>query len=446
MVAAQRRAAGRAWDEHAGAQPRLRRGDDDAALTAAVLPLTCADGLVGAICVALTVKPFPLAHTLMRQVVKRVTETGSVPERPVAVEVEDVVAHLQDPRKPSRDVLLLLAAASRGSAAGGGGGGGSAPLLPPTSSRDRPGHAGGLPFRIAAVLAGGGGGSSGDSAPAYSAAPPGELGTGLLMFSLDSAGYPAAAAAATAGDAAAPAAAVLPLTCAEGLVGAICVALTVKPFPLAHTLMRQVVKRVTETGSVPERPVAVEVEDVVAHLQDPRKPSRDVLLLLAAASRGSAAGGGGGGGSAPLLPPTSSRDRPGHAGGLPFRIAAVLAGGGGGSSGDSVGPASGGHASCCCGGARGGASVVLVLLPAGDGRGLFGLYTIFPQQLPPLLRAVRSCLLELGLVAAPLVRRKLLGELVEELKTLSTGTPGSYMDPAALLVLAVTMEAIVLVE
>ncbi|KXZ46080.1 hypothetical protein GPECTOR_47g356 [Gonium pectorale] len=205
-----------------------------------------------------------------------------------------------------------------------------------------------------------------------------------------------------------------------------CVALTVKPFPLAHTLLRRVVKGVTEAGSVPERPVAVAVEDVVAHLQDPRKPSRDIMLLLAAASRGTGAGGGGGSGvSASALLRTSSRDPPGHAGALSYRTAAFLADGGGGSD-------SGGHASRTGGGgsgggARGVASVVLMVLPAGDGRGLFGLYAMFPQQLPlPLLRAVRSCLLELGRVAAPLVQRKLLGELGEELKTLSTGTPGSY--------------------
>ncbi|KXZ43616.1 hypothetical protein GPECTOR_85g346 [Gonium pectorale] len=137
------------------------------------------------------------------------------------------------------------------------------------------------------------------------------------------------------------------------------------------------------------RPAAAEVvEDCAAHLQDPTKPARDILLLRANATK--VRGGSG---------------------------ASVPSGAAGGSS--SLG-----------GSRRGVGSLLLLALPTRYRRGALGLYVTFPQQLPrPMLQQARDSVLALLEVLCPLVARKLGGGLSLELETLATATPGSYAVP-----------------
>ncbi|GLC48380.1 hypothetical protein PLESTB_000090000 [Pleodorina starrii] len=224
-------------------------------------------------------------------------------------------------------------------------------------------------------------------------------------------------------------------------------ALRVKPFPLSQTLLRHVVRKVAAaataaaaaeaaasngsdggggaaasaiaavaaaTGSVSVgsvsvsggsqygcrlRPRAIEVADVAVHLQDPKKPFRDILMLIANS----------GATSCGTLPPTPS------GGG----------GGGGGGPGPSATSSSGGSFSCS--GRRAVSSLLLLVLPAGQGKAMLGFYVTFPQQLPEqLLRQARADLLETLEMLSPLVRRKLATDLSMELETLTTAPPGSY--------------------
>ncbi|GLI59752.1 hypothetical protein VaNZ11_001702 [Volvox africanus] len=197
-------------------------------------------------------------------------------------------------------------------------------------------------------------------------------------------------------------------------------ALRVKPFPLAQTLLRHVLRRLAgmavASGNMNSKSVSggrlgwqsgvgsrawgKVVEDCVVHVQDPKKPSRDVLMLIAnsgaAATASSSLWPGGGGGLA----------SPGM---TPF-----------GGSGPSV---SGSFAS----GRRIVSSLILLVLPAGDDKAMIGLYVAFPQTLPlHLLQQARRNMLEILEALSPIVAHKLTTDLAVELETLATAAPGSY--------------------
>ncbi|KAG2494121.1 hypothetical protein HYH03_007759 [Edaphochlamys debaryana] len=197
--------------------------------------------------------------------------------------------------------------------------------------------------------------------------------------------------------------------------------LHVKPFPLAQTLLGHLSKgdggnaafakpslpfaaEVLSAGTAkapaavaaPRRPRALVVEDCAAHVQDPRRPSRDVLMLMA--------------GSNQKQQPALAR----QALGLPSPTA------GNGSPRDP-------SASPLAALGRSVQSLITLLLPSGDGRCAFGLYVAFPQHLPrALLDRIRDALVELLKVASPLVAHKLQFDLAVEVETLATATPGSY--------------------
>ncbi|GIL53233.1 hypothetical protein Vafri_8891 [Volvox africanus] len=197
-------------------------------------------------------------------------------------------------------------------------------------------------------------------------------------------------------------------------------ALRAKPFPLAQTLLRHALRKVptvavassnTSSNSasggrlgsqsgVGSRAWAEVVEDCVVHVQDPKKPSRDVLLLIA--NSGAAA-------------TASSSLWPGGGSGLASSGTIPLGG--------SVHSVSGSFTS----GRRIVSSLVLLVLPAGDGKAMIGLYVAFPQTLPlHLLQRARCSMLEILEVLSPVVAHKLTTDLAVELETLATAAPGSY--------------------
>ncbi|KAG2496230.1 hypothetical protein HYH03_005828 [Edaphochlamys debaryana] len=192
-------------------------------------------------------------------------------------------------------------------------------------------------------------------------------------------------------------------------------ALHAKPFTLAQTLLKQLLTSASEPGAAASegesggrasaaspgglRPQALAVEDGVALLQDPKQPSRDILLLLAGAGQQARA-----------------------------KIGSSSATALGRSVADNAGVTSEGSL-----GASGGAlavrSLLLLTLPAGPGSGgaALGLYVIFPQRLPmALLAEARASLLELAEMVAPTVLRKLSQDLALELTALTIAGPGSY--------------------
>ncbi|KAG2494120.1 hypothetical protein HYH03_007758 [Edaphochlamys debaryana] len=196
-------------------------------------------------------------------------------------------------------------------------------------------------------------------------------------------------------------------------------ALHVKPFPLAHTLLGDLDRRAaaaarSETlvfqaaaqdqkagaagqatvAAAPRRPRALVVEDCAAHVQDPRRPSRDVLMLMAGSNQQS------------LMAGTAARCPSLFAsGGIQHAMAPL----------PMQAPA------------RGLQSLIALLLPCADVQCALGLYVAFPQQLPgALLGRARETLLELLQVASPLVSHKLQYDLAVEVETLTTATPGSY--------------------
>ncbi|EFJ45304.1 hypothetical protein VOLCADRAFT_118406, partial [Volvox carteri f. nagariensis] len=190
-------------------------------------------------------------------------------------------------------------------------------------------------------------------------------------------------------------------------------ALCVKPFPLAQTLLRHAVRKVVNATAAAAqaasgysssdsaagsggrerrfRAYGAEVADCALHVQDPKKPSRDVLLLIA----------NGGAIAAP------SSITPNGAAGITSLCV----------------NASGGSTS----GRRTVSSLLLLVLPFSDGKAMLGLYVTFPQTLPQqLLRQARSTLLEVLEVCYPILERKLSTDLAVELETLVTAAPGSY--------------------
>ncbi|GIL88985.1 hypothetical protein Vretifemale_16898 [Volvox reticuliferus] len=196
-------------------------------------------------------------------------------------------------------------------------------------------------------------------------------------------------------------------------------ALRVKPFPLAQTLLRHVVRKVAAAAAasghissdsnigcslgwqsgIGSCTCAAVVEDCAVHVQDPKKPSRDVLLLIANSGVGAAAPN----------PLWSGFGGTASSGTIPF-----------GGSGTSV---SGSFTS----GRRLVSSLVLLVLPAGDGKAMIGLYVAFPQTLPlHLLRRARCNMLEILEVMSSKVALKLTTDLAMELETLATAAPGSY--------------------
>ncbi|GFR49467.1 hypothetical protein Agub_g11527, partial [Astrephomene gubernaculifera] len=249
-----------------------------------------------------------------------------------------------------------------------------------------------------------------------------------------------------------------------------CIALRVKPFPLAQTLLRHVIKKsggyaagCMDSGSVlatataittatiasvaaaamdaaagssmfrtngsstaaPHKALAAVVEDAALHVQDPRQPSRDILMLL---SNAVAAGGGGG--------------RGGGGGGPSYNGPSWGGGGGGVGGGGSFGSGSQGS-SFTVGRRCGLTSLLLLVLPIVDGsggsggagaglggmecNGMLGLYVTFAQRLPQqLLQEAQSHLGEVLEALSPLVSWKMLQELSLELETLTTASPGSY--------------------
>ncbi|KAG2496237.1 hypothetical protein HYH03_005835 [Edaphochlamys debaryana] len=197
---------------------------------------------------------------------------------------------------------------------------------------------------------------------------------------------------------------------AAGAAAAMGPALRAKPFTLAQTLLRQLLTSASEPGAAASegdggggasaaspgglRPQALAVEDGVSLLQDPKQPSRDILLLLAGAGQ-------------------QARAKPGSPARAFGRSVADNAEGSLGASG----------------GALAVRSLLLLTLPAGPGSGgaALGLYVVFPQRLPmALLAEARASLLELGEMAAPAVYQKLDQDLAFELKTIATAAPGLY--------------------
>ncbi|KAG2494125.1 hypothetical protein HYH03_007763 [Edaphochlamys debaryana] len=134
------------------------------------------------------------------------------------------------------------------------------------------------------------------------------------------------------------------------------------------------------------KPQGLVVEDCAVHVQDPRRPARDILLLMAGAGLQSA--------PSPLDSLGAIWNSPG----------------------------------CPSGGAgRGVRSLLLLVLPAQEYSRVLGFYVAFQQSLPqPLLQEARDSLLELLEVASPLVSSKLQHDLAMEVETLATATPGSY--------------------
>ncbi|KAG2496232.1 hypothetical protein HYH03_005830 [Edaphochlamys debaryana] len=208
-----------------------------------------------------------------------------------------------------------------------------------------------------------------------------------------------------------PSAARQHLTLADGAPAG----LHAKPFPLAQTLLKQLLTSASESGSAASelwdsglpsakqrgtglRPKALAVEDGVALLQDPKQPSRDILLLLAGAGQQARAKSG--------SPAKAVRRSPGDAAGA--------------TSEGSLGAS---------GGALAVRSLLLLTLPAGPGSdgAALGLYVVFPQRLPmALLAEARASLLELAEMVAPTVLRKLSQDLALELTALTIAGPGSY--------------------
>ncbi|KAG2496236.1 hypothetical protein HYH03_005834 [Edaphochlamys debaryana] len=197
---------------------------------------------------------------------------------------------------------------------------------------------------------------------------------------------------------------------AAGAAAAMGPALRAKPFTLAQTLLRQLLTSASEPGAAASegdggggapsaslggvRPQALAVEDGVSLLQDPKQPSRDVLLLLAGTGQQA---------RAKLGSPAKAFGR-------------SVADNAEGSLGAS-------------GGALAVRSLLLLTLPAGPGSGgaALGLYVVFPQRLPmALLAEARASLLELGEMVAPAVFHKLSQDLAFELKTIATAAPGLY--------------------
>ncbi|KAG2491000.1 hypothetical protein HYH03_010672 [Edaphochlamys debaryana] len=200
-------------------------------------------------------------------------------------------------------------------------------------------------------------------------------------------------------------------------------ALRAKPFLLTRTVLGCLARKVdpfAAAGSVAaleewqlrfatgrESPVArpvplgVIIEDCAAHVQDARRPSRDILLLLSGAGA------------------SMARQRPPGDGASPT----VTANSGGGA---------GGAGACVAG--RGVRSLLVLTLPlpaaecrCGPGS-LLGLYVLFPQHLLPLelLREARALLLELLQLVGPLLSHRFARHFCPELDTLMSGAPGSY--------------------
>ncbi|KAG2484831.1 hypothetical protein HYH03_016398 [Edaphochlamys debaryana] len=193
----------------------------------------------------------------------------------------------------------------------------------------------------------------------------------------------------------------------------------IRPLLLHQTLLGQMLSRRREeltfevavvnsdagSSGVPQasmRAAALLVQDCVLHLQDPRRPARDLLMLMGGV------GAGGGSRQRPLAaaaasarePPSASTgawSSPGMRGGSAMVGGIGLGGMGGNSPRRS----------------RGGAvrSLLLLTLPGSQGEEdgcTLGLYVAFPHQLPqPLLIEAQGSLLGVAELLQPLVSAKL---------------------------------------
>ncbi|GFR41344.1 hypothetical protein Agub_g2029 [Astrephomene gubernaculifera] len=227
-----------------------------------------------------------------------------------------------------------------------------------------------------------------------------------------------------------------------GIASGSCVALHVKPFPLAQTLLKQLVRKGSTVGSMDSgggvaataaavvgakattstvaaakagtsaagatssrvnpggttahrrKALATVIENCAMHVQDPRQPSRDILMLLANANLPGIGGNGGGGGASTGSTEQGSSLAPGHHGGL--------------------------------------TSLILLALPVVgsggvEGKGMLGLYVTFAQRLPQqLLLEAQKHVAEMLEALSPVVSWKMLHELSLELETLTTASPGLY--------------------